>query len=263
MTVLRQIIETKKKEVERCRASVPVCVLEQSEFFPLASISLKEALLHPDSSGIIAEFKRRSPTKGLINNRVAIEAITTGYISAGAAALSVLTDSEYFGGSLEDLKITRRMNKCPVLRKDFIIDEYQLVESKAAGADVILLIASILTGRQVRKLAGIAKKLGMEVILEIHEAKDLYMVNHHIDIIGVNNRDLRTFMVDPDLSRKLYSLIPHEYPAIAESGINDKRIIRELKKTGYRGFLIGEYFMSKEDPAEACMKLIGRPEDKD
>jgi indole-3-glycerol phosphate synthase len=256
MTILEKIITKKKNEVERCRATVPLHLLEQRESFRLPVISLRESLLRPGSSGIIAEFKRKSPSKGLINNRAEVSVITTGYVSAGASALSVLTDQEYFGGTLEDLVIARTLNKCPVLRKDFIIDEYQVVESKAAGADVVLLIASLLTAGQVLTLAGMAKKLGLEVILEVHETKDLHAVNQHIDIIGVNNRDLNTFRVDPGVSERLYPLIPEELTAIAESGISNRRVIDQLIKTGYRGFLIGEYFMSKEDPVAACKELI-------
>lgn len=256
MTILDKILAAKKKEVDRCRYSVPVSMLEKSEYFRAAGKSLKGALLQKDSSGIIAEFKRKSPSKGLINNRVEVANITTGYVAAGAAALSVLTDWEHFGGTLEDLKLARQLNKCPLLRKDFIIDEYQLVESKATGADAVLLIATTLADKQLLRLAGMAKNLGLEVIIEVHTEKDLQTVNPYIDIIGVNNRDLETFRVDLNVSRILYPLIPEKFIKIVESGISNTLIINELRKTGYKGFLIGEHFMGAGDPVAACRELI-------
>jgi indole-3-glycerol phosphate synthase len=214
-------------------------------------------LLKNGSSGIIAEFKKKSPSKGDINSGADIIDITLNYTEAGVAGISVLTDDEFFGGSLEDLSAAREKNpETPILRKDFIIDEYQVLEAKAYGADLILLIAANLEEKLAEILAKKAKTLGMEVLMEVHNAKELKKVNDFVDIVGVNNRDLKTFKTDVETSVKLSGLIPHRYVKISESGIEDAETIQLLKNKGFKGFLIGETFMKTENPGEACKKLI-------
>ncbi len=257
MTILDKIIDTKKEEVAVQKKKV---TSEQHMQYPLFSRtcnSLKNSLLNEGSSGIIAEFKQKSPSKGEINSGVKVEEITRGYVEAGVAGISVLTDFEYFGGTLADLLRARRTNpEIPILRKDFIIDPFQVVESKAHGADVILLIAACLEYDLAEEMAQKAKSLGMEVIMEVHDAEELEKVNPSIDIVGVNNRNLKTFHVDVRTSVKLYPLIPDRYLRISESGISHPETIRMLKKNGYRGFLIGENFMKTSAPAEACKRFI-------
>ena len=200
---------------------------------------------------IIAEFKRRSPSKGWINKDTDVALVVPFYASHGAAAISVLTDSEYFGGSIEELIIARTVADIPLLRKDFIVDAYQLHEAKGYGADVILLIASCLTKEEVRSLAHEAKELGLEVLLEIHTEKEVEHVCDAIDIIGVNNRNLETFETDIETSVRLIKYLPSDRPVISESGIDSPGTIFRLRDIGFRGFLIGERFMKQPDPAIA------------
>jgi indole-3-glycerol phosphate synthase len=204
----------------------------------------------PRKTGIIAEFKRRSPSKGIINNRDSVEAVTKAYAAYGASGISVLTDHDFFGGSLDDL-ISARDNGVPLLRKDFTIDEYQVLEAKAYGADVILLIAACLSTQQVKYLAGAAKKLGLEVLLEIHDESELGHICNEIDLVGVNNRNLKTFTVDLENSIRLAEKIGDSFLKVAESGINDVKDIHYLQQHGFKGFLIGEYFMKQQSPALA------------
>jgi indole-3-glycerol phosphate synthase len=214
-------------------------------------------LLKPDSSGIIAEFKQKSPSKGEINFGVKVEEVTKDYAKAGAAGISVLTDFEYFGGSLENLIKARETNpEIPILRKDFMIDKYQIFEAKANGADVILLIAACLEKAQSETLAKEAKTLGMEVLLEVHNADELEKVNDFVDIVGVNNRDLKTFKMDVETSIRLSKLIPDKFVKISESGLDSAKTILYLNENGFKGFLIGETFMKTENPGAACSKLI-------
>lgn len=248
--ILETIIARKKNEVAKQKQLQPLHILEKKGQYALPGISLKKYLLDPSKTGIIAEFKRKSPSKGWINANADPVEVTTAYMKHGASGLSVLTDEQFFGGSLDDL-IKARINKIPILRKDFIIDEYQIAEAKAAGADVILLIAANLTPSQVNSLAATAKNLGLEVLLEIHNEEELEHICDDVDIVGVNNRNLKTFEVSIATSIKLSSLIPSGKIKISESGISNVEVIKELKAYGFKGFLIGENFMKMPDPASA------------
>lgn len=256
MTILDRIMEFKKRELSAKMEKMPVEELKKWPGFTRKTVSLSRALLDPERTGIIAEFKRKSPSKGYINLDATIEEVTTGYFRAGASALSILTDREFFGGSAEDLIRAREINPIPILRKDFIMDEYQVIESKAIGADAILLIAAVLDPAKIKQLAALARSLQLQVILEVHEASELKMINEHITAVGVNNRDLRDFSVDMDRSVKLAPFIPPDYLKIAESGIHSPQVIQQLRSCGYNGFLVGEKFMREPDPATAFAAFV-------
>jgi indole-3-glycerol phosphate synthase len=217
---------------------------------------LKKSLMNEANVGIIAEFKRKSPSKGIINEEALIERTTLGYAKGGANALSILTDTEFFGGKNEDLTLARKVNEIPILRKEFIVDEYQIIEAKAIGADAILLLANVLSARKVKEFATTAKFLGMEILLEVREEKELESVNVLIDCIGVNNRNLNDFTVDVKRSFDMVNSIPKGFMKVSESGIDSAKTIDELKKTGFNGFLIGESFMKQREPEVACANLI-------
>jgi indole-3-glycerol phosphate synthase len=254
--ILGTIIADKKRELQLQKQKVPVAGLEDSPFFERETISLRERLATGFNAGIIAEFKRKSPSRGLINEKADPVKISKGYVQAGAGGISVLTDSKYFAGSREDLIRVREANDCPILRKDFMIEEYQVLEARAWGADVILLIAAVLEKARVRDLSALAHSLGLEVLLEVHEASELDVLNDDIDMVGVNNRDLKRMLTDVNTSLVLSEKIPAGFMKISESGISEARTILKLIESGYEGFLIGEYFMQQEDPAGACRKLI-------
>jgi len=256
MKILETIIAGKRKEVGILKQNFALNDFEKSSFFTRKTFSLAKSLSGPARSGIIAEFKRMSPSKGVINSEADPGDVTKGYAHAGASGLSVLTDKEFFGGTIDDLMIVRELNTIPVLRKDFIIDEFQVLESKAAGADVILLIASALNKNEVYKLAGLARSLGLEVILEVHNSSEIEVINEHINIIGVNNRDLNNFNVNINISVDMADKIPSEFLRISESGISDPSIVRYLRDAGYNGFLIGELFMAAEDPVSAFSGFV-------
>ena len=256
MNILQEIKQHKLREVKERKSLYPEKLLERSIYYNAQPVSLRKYLLRKDLTGIIAEFKRKSPSKGTINQYAEPAATCLGYMQAGASALSVLTDEKYFGGSADDLKAARKFNYCPILRKDFIIDEYQIVEARSMGADVILLIAEMLDKKEIQRLAKFAVSLGLEVLMEFHSKEELKKLNGNIHHVGVNNRDLKTFQVDPLISYELSKLIPDDYIKISESGIDDVSTIIELKKAGFRGFLIGEYFMRQSDPAAACVRFI-------
>ena len=259
MNILEEIIAYKYREVEERKALYPVKLLEKSIHFDAPTVSLRNYLQREDKCGIIAEFKRKSPSKGLINQYASVEKVSIGYMQAGAAALSVLTDSKYFGGSNDDLKIARKFNYCPILRKEFIVDEYQVIEAKSIGADAILLIAAALDPGRIKALAALAKTFDLEVLLEVHNEAELQLNQHHeVDIIGVNNRNLQTFEVSIDTSIKLGNLIPDQFLKISESGISDPGNIIELMKYGFRGFLLGETFMKTSRPEQTCQSFISR-----
>jgi len=256
MDILKKIIEYKKPKVQELKELVPVKYLEKSIYFDTPVASMKEYLTRDNASGIIAEFKRKSPSKGDINKYADVEQVTLGYMQAGASALSVLTDKNFFGGKNEDLTIARKYNFCPILRKDFIFDEYQIFEAKSIGADVILLIAEVLTKAEIKNLAGLANSIGLEVLLEIHSENQLDKLNENIDIIGVNNRNLKTFEVSVENSIALSGKLPNDIPRISESGINNPEDVKRLREYGFIGFLIGERFMKAPRPAEACKTFI-------
>lgn len=256
MNILDRIIETKVQEVERRKQECPVAQLENSMYFNRQPLSLRKFLTDPEKTGIIAEHKRRSPSKGVINGNVNLQQVVTGYQAAGASAVSVLTDKEYFGGENKDLTEARALLQIPILRKDFIIDEYQIVEAKSLGADVILLIAACLAPEKLRKLAQFARYLGLEVLLEVHNEQELQENCCDVDVVGVNNRNLKDFTVSIDTSLKLAEQIPGKYLKISESGIYDPETIIKLKEQGFHGFLIGENFMRKPDPGAEMQKFV-------
>ncbi len=257
MNILDEIIQDKYKEVEERKSLYPVKLLEQSIYFQSPVVSLKKYVQREDKSGIIAEIKRKSPSKGIINAHVSIERTSIGYMQAGASALSVLTDSKYFGGSKEDLMVARKFNFCPILRKDFVVDEYQIIEAKSMGADAILLIAAALEPKKLQALAKFAKSLQLEILLEVHNNKELQdNLNADIDLIGVNNRDLKTFVTDIEISKQLADKIPNQFVKVSESGIESTATIIELKKFGYEGFLMGQNFMQHSRPEKACRDFI-------
>ncbi|MBA3706768.1 MAG: indole-3-glycerol phosphate synthase TrpC [Bacteroidetes bacterium] len=256
MNILDKIILNKEKEVAERKKLYAVGLIEQSPLFNRQTISFKKELLREDRIGVIAEFKRKSPSKGIINDIVSVEETTSAYIQAGASALSILTDTEYFGGNNQDIIAARKLNACPILRKDFIIDEYQIIEAKSIGADVILLLANVLSPKQISQFARFAKTLGLECLLEIRDKDELKAINEFVDAVGVNNRDLKDFKVNLSQSFDLVNLIPKEFVKISESGIGDAKTIHELKAVGFKGFLMGETFMKQADPGKACADFI-------
>jgi indole-3-glycerol phosphate synthase len=256
MDILETIIARKTLEVAEAKELFPVKLLEQSIFFSSPTVSLKKYVKRADKTGIIAEFKRKSPSKGVINAYASVERTSLGYMQAGASALSILTDKHFFGGSNEDLKTARKYNFCPILRKDFTIDEYQIVEAKSIGADAILLIAAVLSPETISKLVEFAHTLQLEVLLEVHNEEELRSnLNSGADLVGVNNRNLKTFDVTIDTSKKLCELIPAGVVSVSESGISNPATIIELRKFGYQGFLIGENFMKHSRPEEEAKQF--------
>jgi len=256
MNILDTIIAHKKIDVATAKKTVLIKSLEKSNYFSAPKISLKEYILRDDKSGIIAEFKRKSPSKGIINENASVENVTTGYSNAGASALSVLTDTHFFGGTNEDVLAARKVNDIPILRKDFTIDEYQIIEAKAIGANAILLIAAVLTKAEIKQFTTLAHNLGLEVLLEIHTNEELDKYIPEISVVGINNRNLKTFEVDFENAIRLAKSLPTNTVKIAESGISDYKSIDYLRTKGFDGFLIGENFMKTDDPALACKDFI-------
>lgn len=257
MNILDQIIEHKRTEVANRKSLYPVKLLEQSIYFETPPVSLKKYIQREDKSGIIAEIKRKSPSKGIINPYVSIERTSIGYMQAGASALSVLTDKHFFGGSNDDLTLARKFNFCPILRKDFTIDEYQIIEAKSIGADAILLIAAALEPNRLKELAAFTHSFGLEVLLEVHNETELSAnLDAGADLIGVNNRNLKTFELNVEVSKRLAGLIPNHAVKVSESGIESVRTVLELKKYGFEGFLMGQNFMQHSRPEVACKEFI-------
>ena len=250
MNILEKIIEHKKIEVAERKSRISKADLSKSENFKRGCYSLTEKLNQNNSTGIIAEFKRKSPSKGFINEFANVVEVTKGYTEAGAACLSVLTDNIFFGGSTEDL-VAARINEIPILRKDFIIDEYQIIEAKAMGADVILLIAACLSIEEVKRLATFAVSIGLEVLLELYDETELAHICDETILVGVNNRNLKDFKVDVNASLLMATKIPANKIKIAESGISNPAMIKIFKEAGFKGFLIGETFMKEPNPALA------------
>lgn len=256
MTILDKIITDKKREVELKKKLIPTAQLENSVLFGTRTYSLSK-ILRNNVSGIIAEHKRRSPSKSVISNDFSVEEVVLGYQNAGVSGISVLTDGKYFGGSLDDLILARASVNIPLLRKEFIIDEYQILEAKAHGADVILLISAVLTRLEIKQFSEFAHSLGLEVLLEVHNKEELEKaILPSLDMIGVNNRNLKTFEVSLDFSKELAVHIPDEFVKISESGISSIEAIKELQPYGYQGFLIGENFMKTENPGKAAKEFI-------
>lgn len=256
MDILERIIASKKRELSHRKQLVSTTDLEALALFDRITFSLSQQL-KKSSSGIIAEHKRRSPSKAVINQGLSVIDVVKGYEDAGVCGISVLTDAQYFGGSLDDLLLARSCVQLPLLRKEFIIDEYQLLEAKAFGADLILLIAAVLSKEEIRNLSLTAKSLGLEVLLEVHNEEELQKsLMPSIDLFGVNNRNLKTFEVDLETSKALAPLIPDSFTKVSESGISKPKSIRELKEYGYQGFLVGENFMKTNDPGLSAGKFI-------
>jgi indole-3-glycerol phosphate synthase len=256
INILQKIVEFKKDEVTRLKMKTSIQAFKDSEYFTRSPLSFSEKLKAAHSVGIIAEYKRSSPSKGVINDHAEITQTVKGYNAAGASCLSVLTESKFFGGCIEDLMKVRESVSLPILRKDFIVDEFQLYEAKAAGADAILLIASLLSKKKMEDLVEIAHILGLEVLTEIHNKEELLKVSPHTDIVGVNNRNLGTMEVSILNSIELAPYLPSEKLKISESGIKGASDIFRLQQVGYAGYLIGETFMRTENPSKTCAEFI-------
>ena len=254
MSILREIVLNKRKEIDFLKKNRPISKIEKSQYFNREVISLKKSLI--EKSGIISEFKRKSPSKPNINLDAEVITITRGYELSNSSGISILTDSKYFGGSNEDITSVRSEINIPILRKDFILDEYQVIESKSLGADVILLIAASLSKEDVKNLSRFAKSFDLQVILEIHSEDELSYLCDSIDVVGVNNRNLKKFQTDINNSINIAGMIPSSFLKISESGISTSKEILRLKEYGFDGFLIGENFMKKEDPVFACNDFI-------
>ncbi|RDK83275.1 indole-3-glycerol phosphate synthase TrpC [Marinirhabdus gelatinilytica] len=256
MDILKKITYYKRKEVSAKKEAFPISLLEQSKWFQQETKSLATALKKA-STGIIAEHKRKSPSKPIINNKVQIQDVARGYESAAVSGMSVLTDTNFFGGSLDDLVVARQATSIPLLRKEFIIDPYQIYEAKAYGADAILLIAACLSAKELKEFSTLAKSLHLDVLLEIHNEEELQKsLCETVDMLGVNNRNLKTFKTSIEISKALASKIPQDFVKVSESGISNIEAISELKNYGYQGFLIGEHFMKTENPGETAKQFI-------
>jgi len=256
MDILSKIVIDKRVEVALRKSLIPISQLEQSILFERQTFSLANKL-RDSISGIIAEHKRRSPSKSIINNSLNVQDVAKGYEDAGVCGMSVLTDGKYFGGSLDDLLIARASCNLPLLRKEFIIDEYQILEARAYGADVILLIAAILSRQEIKQFSELAKSLNLDVLLEVHNEEELHKsIMPSLDMLGVNNRNLKTFEVSLATSKALSEIIPDDFVKVSESGISSVAAIKELQPFGYKGFLIGENFMKTENPGASAKKFI-------
>jgi len=254
--MLSEIVANRKKQVARNKELYPIKLLETSIYFESPCVSLKHYILRADKSGIIAEFKRKSPSKGILNQYAEVVETTISYMQAGASALSVLTEPDYFMGKDDDLKQARFANFCPILRKDFIFDEYQIIETKSLGADIVLLIAACLDTKELLKLYNLAKQLGLEILFEIHHEDDLKKIPGDDVIIGVNNRNLTTMETDIETSLTMADKLSKDFVLVSESGLKSSVEIIELKKAGYSGFLMGEQFMKFAKPQEAIKQII-------
>jgi indole-3-glycerol phosphate synthase len=256
MNLLEKIISDKKREVSLKKSIIPISQLEKSLLFSTKTHSLGKMLLE-SNNGIIAEHKRRSPSKSVINHGLSVQDVVLGYENAGVCGISVLTDGKYFGGSLDDFILARASVNIPLLRKDFTIDAYQIMEAKAHGADVVLLIAAVLSRHEIKELSELSHRLGMEVLCEVHNEEELEKaIMPGIDFIGVNNRNLKTFEVNIENSIKLSDKIPKEFLKVSESGLDNAAAIKELRNYGFQGFLMGEHFMKTENPGNSAQKFI-------
>jgi len=256
MNILDKITRDKRLEVNLRKQLIPIKQLEHSILFQRKTISLAKKLIN-SNTGIIAEHKRRSPSKQVINYNLNVFDVAKGYEDAGVCGMSVLTDGKYFGGSLDDLLTARSSSNLPLLRKEFVIDEYQIIEAKAYGADVILLIAAILSKSEIKQFSELAKSLNLEVLLEVHNETELNKsIMPSLDMLGVNNRNLKTFEVSLKTSKHLSALIPNNFIKVSESGISSVEAIKTLQPYGYKGFLIGENFMKTENAGESAKQFI-------
>ena len=258
MNILDTIVERKKAEVTSRMEEVPMECLFDEKYYKRNAISLVKNFNQPFSTGIIAEFKRKSPSKGIINDKLDALSVTSAYQTAGAAAVSILTDTDFFGGSVDDILQSRESLFIPILRKEFIVHPYQIHESKAIGADLILLIAACLTPAQVVEFSEEAKSIGLEVLLELHDEDEIGHICDTVDLVGINNRSLKTFDVDIARSLRMADAIPDGKPKVAESGIDDPDQVKLFRGNGYKGFLIGENFMKHADPGAALKEFISK-----
>ena len=254
MNILDKIIARKKEEIASSKSKISVEELKNSEYFGRETFSLKESV--KARNGIIAEYKRQSPSKGIINDKFSPLEVVTKYEEFGASGISILTDKDFFGGSFEDILSVRNSVNIPILRKDFMVDEYQFYEAKSIGADVVLLIAACLSPSQVKDFTSLSHELGMEVLLEIHTESELTHFNKDIDLVGINNRNLKDFKVDLQHSVHLKNFLPKETLSLAESGIYSVEDFRFLKEKGFDGFLMGEYFMKNQNPGKAFEEFV-------
>ena len=253
--ILSEIIANKRFEVDLQKRTISLEQLQEGiGDIPMAR-SMKQAL-SSSSSGIIAEFKRRSPSKGWIKQDACPEEIIPSYVAAGASALSILTDEKFFGGSLKDIRTVRPLVDIPILRKDFIIYEYQLYQAKIVGADAVLLIAAALEKDKCQQLTEQAHVLGLEVLLEIHSTEELSYINKEVDMVGINNRNLGTFITDIENSFRLAGQLPQDTVLVSESGISNPEVVKRLQANGFHGFLIGETFMKTPQPGETLQSFI-------
>lgn len=259
MNILDTIADNKRREVEAMKL-----IIDEDRMFALARqskrtpLSLKGAM-HGNYSGIIAEFKRRSPLRGNLNPHADVATVVAGYARYGAAACSIITDTRFYGGSITDLAVARKHVQLPLLRKDFLVDKYQIAESFVFGADAVQLIASMLTLEEIESMMVVAHSFGMEVLMDISSEKDIAKIPACTDLIGVNNRDHNSFSVNLDASYNMISRLPKGITRIAESGICSHNDIHRLRAIGYDGFLIGETFMKKDNPAQALDTFIHPP----
>lgn len=251
MNILDTIVKRKQEEVSYKKSRTGEKELIKTSGFERKCFNLSEFLKDAQFSGIIAEFKRKSPSKPTINLLADVNKITIGYTKNGASALSVLTDADFFGGSDSDLIQARDNNQIPILRKDFVIDPYQILEAKSIGADAILLIAEILTKNQVNELSKVAIDCGLEILMEVHTSDQIKKYHDRIRNIGVNNRNLKTFITDIRYSKEIFAHLPADAVKISESGIDEPKTAIELKRIGFDGFLIGECFMRTKDPVQS------------
>ena len=257
MNILDKIIAHKKLEVAEKSSLVPVKLLEQSVYFDSSVVSMKKYIKHEDKTGIIAEFKRKSPSKGAINTNASVETVSIGYMQAGASALSILTDKEFFGGKNEDLTTARKFNFCPILRKDFIIDEYQIIEAKSIGADCILLIAACLDDAQMAEMEAVARSLDMAVLVEVHDRAELdRALKLKTKLVGINNRNLKTFEVSLQTTLDMLPAVPADRLLVTESGILSVDDVKRMREAHVNAFLVGEAFMRANEPGEALAKLF-------
>ena len=256
MTILDEIIAYKRTEVQESKELYPIKLLEKSPYFTAQPVSLEKYVRRQDLSGIIAEFKRKSPSKGIINEFADPATVCLEYMQAGASALSVITDTKYFGGSNKDLTTARKFNFCPILRKDFIVDEYQVIEARSIGADAILLIAEVLSEKELKNLSQLAYSLQMEVLFEVHDRENILKLPADARIIGINNRNLKNFEVNIQHSIELQDKLPKQVVKIAESGIDSPQTAVKLLSSGFSGLLMGERFMRETNPGRACKLFI-------
>lgn len=253
--ILDKIVANKRIEVEQQKKEVSIDQLIKQIGTANKQGLFKQSLIN-SSTGIIAEFKRRSPSKGWIFENAKVEEVIPLYSNGGASAISVLTDSDFFGGTFSDLTMASSLTKTPLLRKDFMVDEYQFYQAAAMGASAVLLIASSLTIQETKQFAIKAKELGLDVLLEVHNEAELGHINEYVDVVGVNNRNLGTFVTDVQASFDLVDKIPNEFVKISESGISSPQTVLDLREVGYKGFLMGENFMKTDNPGEALANFI-------